>query len=55
MSEEASLQIKCNQLHHRMQMLLEIQRVYVPDVAAIEAHFASENGDCAGKKRDGLL
>lgn len=50
LTEKASLQIKCNQLHHHTQTLLEVQRIYIPGVASLEAHFAHENACRTGKK-----
>ena len=51
LTEKASLQkIKRNQLHHRTQTLLEVQRIYIPGVASLEAHFAHKNACRTGKK-----
>lgn len=50
LTEKASLQIKHNQLHHRTQTLLEVQRIYIPGVASLEAHFAHKNACRTGKK-----
>ena len=36
-TEKASFQLKGSQLHRRMQMLLEVQNVYIPGVASLEA------------------
>ena len=49
LAEKASLQIKSNRLHNRMQTLSDVQKVYVPGVASLEACFASENACHAGK------
>lgn len=38
LTEKASLQIKENQLHRHMQTLLEVQKIYIPGVASLEAH-----------------
>ena len=43
LSEKASLQIKRNQIQHRMQTLLEVQKIYIPGVASLEARLAHEN------------
>jgi hypothetical protein len=37
-NEKAFVQIKRNQLHHHMQTFLGLQKIYIPDVAALEAH-----------------
>ena len=49
LAEKASLQIKSNRLHNRMQTLLDVQKIYVPGVASLEARFASENACHVGK------
>ena len=54
-TEKASLQIKSNQLHHRMQTLLDIQKIYIPGVASLEAHFADEGACHTGKKHNNPL
>ena len=36
-TEKASFQLKGSRLHRRMQMLLEVQNVYIPGVASLEA------------------
>jgi hypothetical protein len=50
LAEKASLQVKSNQLYNRMQTLLEVQKVYIPGVASLEAHFAHENTHYMGKR-----
>jgi Tfp pilus assembly protein PilN len=52
LTEKASLQIKSNQLHHRMQTLLDVQKIYIPGVASLEAHFVHESARRMGKRHD---
>jgi hypothetical protein len=53
-TEKASIQIQSNQLYHRMQTLLEVQKIYIPGVASVEARFARESAHRTGKEHDGL-
>jgi hypothetical protein len=53
-AEKASLQITSNQLHDRMQALLEAQKIYIPGVASLQAHFVDESACHTGKKHDDL-
>jgi hypothetical protein len=55
LTEKASLQIKRNQLYHRMQMLLEVQSIYVPGAASLETQFAHESARDMGKKHDSSM
>jgi hypothetical protein len=48
-AEKASLQVKHNQLYHRVQTLLELQDIYIPGTASLEADFACENTRRTGK------
>ena len=49
LSEKASLQIKRNQLRHRMRSLLEVQKIYIPGLASLEADLTHETARLMGK------
>ena len=43
LTKQASLQIKHNQLHHHMQTLVEVQKIYVPGLASLEDSLTCED------------
>jgi hypothetical protein len=49
LTKKASLQIKHNQIHHHMQTLQEVQKIYIPGAASLETDFTHENACHRGK------